>query len=169
MDTSAVRRQAHRLLSIADLEPSSMPKSAVLVVRHIDDPAPRELMKRQDAILPAASWLRAARSALADCFDGAARPIDGPVPPSANAVRFDDESQLLACLARDYLAGDAPVRWWWRALFQDTSHDALATLVSAWLQRPRAIPAAIACLASDGTSTRFVSALSSSHVRSLLV
>src|SRR5262249_24982371 len=169
MDATAVRRQAQRLLSIADLEPASMPQSAVLIVRHVDDPSPRGLMDRQDAILPAPSWVRAARSALADCFDRAARPIDGPVPPSANAVRFDDESQLLACLARDVLAGDAPARWWWRAFFRDTSRDALAAVVSAWLERPRAIPAAIAHLASGATFPSFIRALSADQVRTLFV
>jgi hypothetical protein len=42
------------------------------------------------------------------------------VPPDAEAVLFADESELLACLARDISHGLAGQRWWWRAWLRTT-------------------------------------------------
>jgi hypothetical protein len=165
----AVRLRAAHLLDLVTLEPAGRPASAILIVRRLTDPLPGRLAPAPGAVRPSPEWERAAQAALSDCFDRATRPSEGPVPPTANAVRFDDEAELMACLAHDLMTGDWPARWWWRAFFRDASRDAMETAVSAWLERPRSIPAALAHLASRGTCVPFVRALSTRHVRALFV
>jgi len=164
-----VHGRISNLVGAAHLEPGARNPNAILIVQRLADPLPHRLAPTADAIVPSADWERAAQRALADCFDRAARPIDGAVPASANAVRFDDEAQLLACLARDFLAGDAPARWWWRALFRHAASDARAMTIAAWLERPRAVPAALASLAATGEAVAFVRALSNAQAVALLV
>ena len=54
------------------------------------------------------------RAAVAERLTRAVRPGRGPVPEGADAVLFDSLEDLLACLARDGVAGRRP--WWWRTL-----------------------------------------------------
>jgi len=113
-DSTAVRLRLQRLLSTADLEPPGMPSAAILLVRRVDDPLPRRVATGSDDVFASREWQRAAQAALARCYADAACPAAGPVPAGANAIRFNDQSELLACLARDFVLGDLPANWWWQ-------------------------------------------------------
>jgi hypothetical protein len=100
----------------------------------------------------------------------------------ADAVWFADEAELLACLARDALAGLLERRWWWKAFAQQLRGGPRAAAASPsqlalqrWLQAPQLMPRALqnlgparaqAWLASVGTDglSRAVAALAQAYV-----
>ena len=82
----------------------------------------------------------------------------GFVPAKANAVLFADRAELLACLARDWCAGEAANRWWWPVLFSGNDFNALVR--RAWLEDARPVPAALSRLEAAGLATRFLTKLS---------
>jgi hypothetical protein len=88
---------------------------------------------------------------------GAARPAGGPVPANANAVLFADRAELLACLARDWCAGEAGAGWWWTVLFP--RDDLGAVVRRIWLEDARPVPAALGRLESAGLAFRFLEKL----------
>jgi hypothetical protein len=62
----------------------------------------------------------------------------------ADVVWFADEAELLACLARDALAGLLPQRWWWRSLQHGlAAGTTLASAHTRWLQTPKQVPRAV--------------------------
>ena len=95
----------------------------------------------------------------------AARPARGAVPANTNAVLFADRAELLACLARDWCAGNTTARWWWPLLFP--RDDFAAIVRRAWLEDARPVPAALARLESVGLAARFLAKLSSTDVAAL--
>src|SRR5207247_6099790 len=153
----------------AALEPPGMPGAAILIVSRFDDPLPRRLAPGRDDVIASQEWERAAQSALARCYDEAARPADGPVPSSANAVRFDDDSELLACLARDLLAGSAATAWWWRSYLRAQPAGTIDALIDKLLGDARVIPATIARLHRERRASALVAALSAPQARALFV
>jgi hypothetical protein len=94
-----------RLLSAADVEPSSVPPSSILIVRALDDPARGELLRDTDAAVAPTRWRHAMQRRLDDLVRSAARPVSEIVPGSAASVFFRDQSELIACLSRDFLRG----------------------------------------------------------------
>lgn len=156
----ALRLRVAHLLGTARLEPEGMPAAAVLVVRRLADPLPRGLASGADAVVASAAWERTARAALGGCWSRAACPALGPVPPGADAVRFDDPAELLACLARDLAAGVAAGRWWWAAWLRaapTAAGEALAALLCA---EARHVPAALEMLAAAREAAPVLAALS---------
>ena len=141
------------------LIPEGLPRDAVLVLKNLADPLPGRLGADRFGPGPAsAAWERAAVTALSGVRRRAARPADGPVPAGAQAVLFDDWSQLLAALAADWLAGTLTQRWWWRE-FVRTAPGTPAAVLSAWRANARAAPAALNLLAGHGLAVRFAVAL----------
>ncbi|HEY5988743.1 MAG TPA: hypothetical protein VIV12_20535, partial [Streptosporangiaceae bacterium] len=134
-------------LSSARARPGTLPPAAVLVVRHLADPSPSTLQAYPPQPAPPA-WEHALRTALDRAVAAAARPAAGPVPATAQAVRFEDRAELLACLASDWLAGVLWSRWWWRWLLG--SGRAVDAVPRAWLASPRYVPAALKLLARRG-------------------
>lgn len=95
----------------------------------------------------------------------AARPAHDAVPANANAILFADRAELLACLARDWCAGNASVCWWWPVLFP---RDDFAKIVrAAWLEDARPVPAALARLEAAGLAPKFLATLSPGDVATL--
>lgn len=158
-----------RLLAGVDVHPTSLPPSAVLLVRRLADPAPGTLSARDSAMQAPAAWTRALRRAVDRAAREAARPAAGPVPPSAPAVVFLDPAELLACLARDFLLGDVAANWWWQAWLRATGRSTLEIVIDAWVRDARAIPAALAALERKDLVTRFARALSASQAATLLL
>src|SRR5262249_34994786 len=128
------------LLASLDLEPSGMPPHGILCVKTMRDPLPDALDVRpgRPRQRPLA-WESAMRAALTTTWRRAARPIEGPVPANADAVFFADESEMLACAARDVCSGPLSWFWWWRHLLHEASFD---RVVAAWRDTPTYMPAA---------------------------
>jgi hypothetical protein len=164
---SATCLAVERLLNNIDLRPPGMLPSAVLVVRRMSDPQPGRLAPRLGAVRVHTAWEQAARQQLADLQRRAARPALGPALGDAEAVLFADESELLACLARDLGRGQAGQRWWWRALLRATwggngfsgNEAYLNVLLKRLVQQPRLTPSVLAHLQTWGETAVALSIL----------
>src|SRR5262245_47515989 len=159
------RLRLDQVLGGAELHPSGLPATAILVVRALRDPRPGTL--RLDRGGQAVQWQRAATMAVADKLRVACRPRDGAVPPDADAVLFADRAELLACLLRDWHAGTARSRWWWRLLHCEA--DPLAWAAAELARQPEWLPSTFAALAEHGAVMPVVRALEASVAHALLV
>ncbi|SDW51469.1 hypothetical protein SAMN05444336_1011226 [Albimonas donghaensis] len=115
----AAARRLRGRLEACDAEAPGAP-SEILILRRLVDPAPGGLVPgaagaRAGEAAGRARWRRALEASLERARARAARPAQGPVPPGAEAVRFADAAEALACLIEDAAAGRAALRWWWRA------------------------------------------------------
>jgi hypothetical protein len=161
-DPLAARLRLEALLTSVDLRPPSLSPSAIVCVRALYDPLPGTLSLKR-AVTP--SWTRAIRQRLDDLVGRAVRPAREPVPPSAEAVIFADRAELLACLTRGWLEGEAS--WWWQSLLPLVGKVDFPW--RAWQGMPELIPAALTALVATGHATRFVRSLPSPVILSLLV
>jgi hypothetical protein len=137
-----------------DVTPAAMNAHAILCVKALRDPLPSGIDIRAGRPLQRPlAWEAAMRAALADMLQRAARPLDGPVPPTADAVLFADPSELLACAARDAGGGSLASHWWWRHILPATGFDGV---IDAWRHEPRYVPAAFESLAATKAAMTFV-------------
>ena len=139
------RRSVEHWLDTLDLPRWGLPPQALVAVRRAQ--APLRALSGRGANDPLAAALRSAvRPAHVD-FVGAA----------VDAVWFADEVELLACLARDAVAGHLAARWWWATLLGATP-DAAAAL-RRWEASARVVPAALAALAASGSDRAWIASL----------
>lgn len=172
----AVHLAIERLLSSADLQPPTLPPAAVLIVRRLVDPQPGRLAPGLRAVRVHAAWERAARQQLAELQRRAARPAFGPVPAGVDAVLFADESELLACLARDVSRGLAGQRWWWRTLLRSTWGGSASAvngeygdvLVQQLMRQAHVVPAVLARLYGWGEAVATLRILAPAQARAVL-
>ncbi len=154
---------AERLLASVSFRAPGLPASAVLCVRSLRDPSPRGLRLESAAVRAPPAWEDALEAALGSAAREAARPALEAVPAGAGAVLFGDRSELLACLAADWLRGEP--RWWWVGLLGALpSRPAVAR---TWVEEPRYVPAALELLAGDWLATPFVRALEAREIARL--
>ena len=151
-DRVALRLRTARALQAADLVPAGLPPAAVLVVRQLTDPMPHRFGAGR--VRPRSEWERAVRRTIEAAARTARRPDEaGRIDPAADAVLFEDEAQLLACLIVAVVHGRAGSSWWWKvllarlhipnALWADAARDPASLLAAI----PQAVPAAIGCIA----------------------
>ncbi len=125
--------------------PPGLPPQAVLIVQKLAMQINPQALAGMPDVATRARFAHQGRQALAAAAASAAKPAYGTVPATAQAVLFADESEMLACLARDGLAGRLEA-WWWRAVLgRDYPNWALA-----FAQRPAAVPGAMRLLAKAG-------------------
>lgn len=137
----------HRLLADAEA-PARLPPGAILIAR-----------RARLALPPRGSGrpVPGLDCALDPLVEQAARPARGFVPAGAQAVLFEDEAELLACLASAFANGVLVDQWWWSGLLQGRSDAAAVT--TAWLDRPRAVAAALDMLDRRGEAALVVTRL----------
>jgi hypothetical protein len=164
-DALALRLRLERALAGADFHPPGLPSGAILCVRRLSERASRAPHERERGALAFAEWRRSVADAIGRLARHAARPARGLVPANAEAVIFDDRAELLACLAADWCEEAAPARWWWRSLFGGL--DSAAAMLSAWLDAPEHVPAALGRLDACGKLIRFARALGETQARSI--
>src|SRR3954469_3087580 len=142
-DPAAARGWAQRSLARAELD-DVVPPAATLVLR--------------STMVPARGAAPALRARAQEAAAHAARPAHGLVGAGAEAVLFADDAELLACLARDLLAGALPTAWWW-AHARSLGGDPLAWMARMWAERALAMPAALDALTATGHAARLLTAL----------
>lgn len=157
-DALAARLCVERMLGAIELRPDGLPPSAILCVRELRDPRPGTLSLASRQLGPPPVWEQAVRREVDRLARAAARPAHGAVPATAEAVVFADDSELLACLGSDLVAGAVGARWWWRFLVGAVESPRRAT-VAAWLRAPEHAPAALHALAVRGEAAAFVQLL----------
>src|SRR5262245_12010206 len=117
-ESGALSRRVAHLINTVTFDPPGMSPSAILLVRRLTDPLPRRLASDLEAVRANSEWESAARIRLSEFHRRAGRPIRGFVSGAADAVVFSDQSEMLACLARDIVSGDAAMFWWWRTILR---------------------------------------------------
>jgi len=147
IDAPAARQRLSYLLSSVTLRPSRMSPSAVLVVRSMRDPLPGAIAKPfASAAVPSPAWERAAQARLSALCAEAARPARSVVRPSAEAVLFADQSELLACLALDLGTG-AGLAWWWKSILRRHLARGFGAPSDmwpmVWAEQPQYVPGAM--------------------------
>jgi hypothetical protein len=128
---------------------NTVPAGSILIVRRISVPNPA----RAGHAAIAANVERALVAAAAS----AAHPARSFVPAAAEAVFFADASEMLCCLARDWMRGAIEACWWWREIVR-AGTDASA-MVRLWLDHVVAAPAALDALDRSADLAPFVRAL----------
>jgi hypothetical protein len=133
-DSLATRRSLERALAGVDLTPRGLSSSAIVCVRRLRAERGRE---------NAGGWADGLQSRIAGMVAAGVRPYREVVPADGPAVVFQDEGELLACLARDWRSGTGAT-WWWTSLFGSPANAALVRRV--FLEYARFVPAAIELL-----------------------
>ncbi|WP_437576631.1 hypothetical protein [Sorangium sp. So ce887] len=164
-DALTARVRAEQLLGAVDLHPPSLPPAAILCVRRLRDPRPGALTLDGRSPRPPRVWEEALSAALEAVVRRAARPWQGSVGASAEAVIFADRSELLACLAVDLVRDDLGARWWWASLVPD--HRAPRSAVAAWVAAPEHVPGALHLLAERREIEPFAGALTLDEARTI--
>jgi hypothetical protein len=161
LDRLTARLRAERVLQTVPLRPTGLPPAAVFCVRRL-----RVKRFPVATTVPTDVWQREVQAALDGLLRKAVRPVQEAVPANAEAVLFGDHAEMLACLARDWLAGVIASRWWWRSLLRGGARP--AAVVPLWIDSPEHVPAALAQLATDGQAATFVHALGPAQAEVLL-
>jgi hypothetical protein len=156
---TALRLSLERVLDHTDLRPACMPPAAILIVRRLTDPLPRQLAPGLRNPPIDAAWERAVQQRLAELYSKAARPGRGTVPADAEAVVFADDSELLVGLALDLASGAWSRHWWWKSLFDCLSLPLSSALAILFCERASAVPAVLAELARRGRADEVIGAL----------
>jgi hypothetical protein len=164
-DALAVRMQFERSMAPVDLHPVSLPRSAILCVRALRDCSRRLSFRATPDFAALNRWRQTTVAALDSAARGAVRPARGPVPATAEAVLFSDETELLACLALDWCRGRFAEHWWWRSLFANTP---CPSWVGVWLEKPEFIPAAVELVAEQREVESLARNVTSAQARQLL-
>ena len=146
-DALALRRSIERAFDGVELRPPGLPAKAIVCVRRVRAAVP----PRVDA-----AWSAALVRPLEQLVGAAARPFHEMVPADSAAVRFDDEAELVACLARDWSRRAVDV-WWWRGILNDVISDTLIQRVL--LSMAHCVPAALELLWEKQLAARVVAAL----------
>ena len=152
----------------ADLRPPTMPPAAVLLVRRLIDPLPGRLHSRPGIPRPDPAWERAVQQRLADLYRQADRPRRGRLRAEAEAVRFRDPAEMLACLALDLLRGTAAARWWWQTHLRRQPGFGEGRLVQLLDEHGQELPAVLAQLAAWGEATKVVASFQPAEATQLL-
>jgi hypothetical protein len=169
-----VRLRLSTTLGGADLHPSGLAPSEMLLVRTLEDPEPGRLGVENAGAMLDRTWERAVRDALNDCLRRAVRPTNGRVPPDADAVLFRDEAEAWACWSRvQGDAGTSTVPWWTESL--EASSDAPASpagrspsVAAVWRARPRLVPAIAAHLATWNDALEVVRQMTETEAEDIL-
>lgn len=169
-DSPPLRLSLTRELGGAEVTPSGLPPSAVLLVRRMEDPLPGSL--GSGGFRPPAVWERALRERLGELLRHAARPDRwGRVPANAPAVLFADPAELVACRLRA-LSAREPVSWWTvrlPAVLDDGPAVSARDPVALLARRIRELPAVLERLAEWGALTPVLRSLGEPEAKRLLV
>ena len=166
-DTWALESGLRGLLEHNTWQPSSLGRNAILCVRTMRDPLPRNLQPGSRSWSSSSAWQHAMQVALEDVSRRAVRPALGFVPSDAQAVVFADRAELLACLTADWLQA-ALDTWWWHSLESELGLQH-RHLVQVWLDTPESIPAALEHLATTGHVVAFIKRLSDGQTQALVL
>lgn len=166
-DTLAARLRLGNLLSAVNLCPPGLAPSAIVCIKRLQDPLPGAIsLQNYGARVPEA-WQQRTLAAVERLIQSASRPARDTVPANAESIIFADHSELLACLAHDWLEGRALAEsWWWQSLYKN---EEMAQLVlRLWQDAPAHVPGALQLLSDKRSAMAFVRRLSAADASGLL-
>jgi len=145
---------------------SNLPDQAVLCIRAMKGPSTNDSTLREPYGSAALEWEHAFADSIGRYARRAVRPIREFVPAGADAVLFFDQSEFLACLAKDWCGGDLASHWWWRDIFY--GKNVYACAAEQWKKSSEYIPSALELLSRAGMAAKFVSRLSDGQAREIV-
>lgn len=119
-DALRARFALERALHAVDVRAAGLPPEAVLIVRRMAVGGDGVASRGSGGATTLAQQVDAA---LREQGRTARRPWRDPGAMAADAVWFEDEDELAACLVRDWLRGLAAQRWWWRSVLAGAGID----------------------------------------------
>lgn len=168
-DTPALRLAVARELGGAELTPTGLSPSAVMLVRRLEDPQPG--LCGAGGFRPPPTWERALRQRLDETVRHAARPDRwGRLPVDASAVVFADGAELLACRLRILAAGE-PEPWWTVRLPPEIGggpFERTRAPISLLTETIREVPAVVYRLAEWGSALPVLQLIREPEARRLL-
>jgi len=166
LDPLTARLRVGRMLNSARLRPTSLPPQATLFIRRLKDPLPGALhLEAHDSQAPA-PWQEALTKRIDQLVAAAAYPARGAVANDSEAVIFLQQSELLACLALDWLQSALTTRWWWQSFLRGGDVSQLIKLL--WRDSPEYVPAALQHLLKRDSAVRFVASLGDGYVHVMM-
>ena len=129
-DPLRARLRLERTLATTDWTPAGLPPGALLFVRRLRVQGPGFATGGGDSPIGRDPFAddRVFASRIADALRAqgraARRPWSDALAVDADAVWFEDEHELAACLIRDWLRGLVAQRWWWRSVLAGAGIDA---------------------------------------------
>jgi len=167
-NTPAQRLRWQRLVEELNFHPPGLPPAAVLLVKNIHfamlppEKNRSKIFKQREPL-----W----QMQLQALAGAAARPRQGRLPESAEAVVFSDAAELFACLALEARQGNVAQRWWWRALLPRLtaqSSCSLTQVLALLCEQPRFAPATWEHLQTWRQAAAVVRQISPSVARNLM-
>ena len=166
LDPLAAQLRLDNLLQTVELHPAWLPLSAIVCLHRLSDPLPRVLKLQSRTATQSLAWQQAVSAAVQEKIRSAVRPVNAEVSSGATAVIFNDQAELLACLAMDWSEDQLGSHWWWRSLFKD--QDVAGIVPDVWSNAPQYVPAALELLATKHRLEPFARALSGDSAKALL-
>ena len=129
-DPLRARLRLERTLAATDWTPAGLPSGALLFVRRLRvqgpgfAPAGGASPIGRDPFADDRVFASRIADALRAQGRAARRPWSDALAVDADAVWFEDEHELAACLIRDWLRGLVAQRWWWRSVLAGAGIDA---------------------------------------------
>jgi hypothetical protein len=145
-DPLNVKLRLSSLFQGVDLRPASLAPGAILKIRHFADPLPGRIRVSGYMMFPPEDWRRAASAAIDEIARTAVRPYRTLVPAGAQAVVFQDEAELVACMAGESVRGSPAAAWWWAGPSSQRG-DLAAEVIGRLRESPRLVPAVVEYLA----------------------
>jgi hypothetical protein len=161
-DALATRLFFERLFTAADFHPPGISQRAIVCIKKINAPP----VKNSRFAYSTLEWEKGVRESVEKLYRRAFRPSREAVPAQAESVIFEDKSELLACLARDWCCGALAENWWWRAIFPHLSRA--ETVAKIWLDAAEFVPFALHFLVQTADAEKFVKRLQPAETIELL-
>ncbi|WP_320039949.1 hypothetical protein [uncultured Desulfobacter sp.] len=164
-DSPALRLAVTRQLSGFDMNPSGLPPSSVFIVRKLTDPLPGRIRSDVRGAGFDPMWENALLEKLERLSRNAQRPSKGLFFGKPDAVLFNDEAELLACLLIDLTNGRAHQCWWWHSFLKNQWRDVdRSGQVCKFLEdKPHTIPSVLTLLTNWRQALSVISSLSPEH------
>lgn len=159
------RQRIRQFLGNSSLRPTTLPASAILIVRRLRRALPYLAPLRHKIYLPQ-EWEQSTTEELDRLVSQAVRPVLGPVPAAAQAVLFFDRAEWLACLAQDWLQGTLRLHWWWSVLLKHS--DPESVLFREMCDSPQCLPAAFHMMSTRSNCREFLKLIADDQAAILL-
>ncbi|MGC2236364.1 MAG: hypothetical protein WA584_09395 [Pyrinomonadaceae bacterium] len=166
LDTVATRLYFERLFGADNFLSQGLPPKAIVGIRKLRDPSPRTLRLTRSNLADSDAWRNSVTREIEKLYRSAFRPVREMVPAQAQSVVFADNSELLACLARDWSEGLLAENWWWRSLFPNLQQA--QTIARIWIESAEFAPFALQILAKQAKAVRFATKLQPNEISGLL-
>lgn len=168
-DPLRARLRLERTLAATDWTPAGLPPGALLFVRRLRvhgpgfDVAGVAFPAGRDAFADDRAFASRIADSLRAQGRAARRPWSDAQAVDADAVWFEDEDELAACLVRDWLRGLAAQRWWWRSVLAGAGID--VWLRTQLLSRGERLVPTLQRLAAVSLATAWVARMDDADAR----